>query len=145
MVGYTPIYTNNKIIAKPPVKASKESLGSALDSFYNDIARIEKTETERTAQQQDSVVAVTEQAPVPIEDTKPETEPETVPSDTTMKERKKKKVSIYISRYLSLLSILYSLFRHKNSMEYTKVIKLLTRFNFLCYVELNMVIFGTNF
>ncbi|XP_029160362.1 formin-binding protein 4-like isoform X2 [Nylanderia fulva] len=98
MVGYTPIYTNNKIIAKPPVKASKESLGSALDSFYNDIARIEKTETERTAQQQDSVVAVTEQVPVSIEESKPETELETIPNDTTMKERKKKKARISISK-----------------------------------------------
>ncbi|XP_070150243.1 formin-binding protein 4 isoform X2 [Polyergus mexicanus] len=98
MVGYTPIYTNNKIIAKPPVKASKESLGSALDSFYNDIARIEKTETERIVQQQDPVVIVTEQAPVPIEETKPETESETMSSDTTIKERKKKKARIGISK-----------------------------------------------
>ncbi|XP_072756609.1 uncharacterized protein [Anoplolepis gracilipes] len=98
MVGYTPIYTNNKIIAKPPVKASKESLGSALDSFYNDIARIEKTETERTVQQQDSVTAVTEQAPASIEETKPEIESETVLSDTTMKERKKKKTRISIGK-----------------------------------------------
>lgn len=96
MVGYTPIYTNNKIIAKPPVKASKESLGSALDSFYNDIARIEKTETERTVQQQDPIAGVTEQAPAPTEETKPETESETISNDTIMKERKKKKVSIYI-------------------------------------------------
>lgn len=108
MVGYTPIYTNNKIIAKPPVKASKESLGSALDSFYNDIARIEKTETERTVQQ-DPVAVVTEQAPVSIEETKLETESEIVSSDTTMKERKKKKVSIYLSQNLLFLSTLYSL------------------------------------
>ncbi|XP_011269281.2 uncharacterized protein LOC105259194 [Camponotus floridanus] len=98
MVGYTPIYTNNKIIAKPPVKASKESLGSALDSFYNDIARIEKTETERTVQQQDPVVSVTEQAPAPIEEMKPETESETVSNDTIMKERKKKKARLSISK-----------------------------------------------
>ncbi|KAL6438012.1 hypothetical protein ACFW04_004351 [Cataglyphis niger] len=97
MVGYTPIYTNNKIIAKPPVKASKESLGSALDSFYNDIARIEKTETERTVQQ-DSVAVVTEQAPVSIEETKLETESEIVSNDTTMKERKKKKARISIGK-----------------------------------------------
>lgn len=124
MVGYTPIYTNNKIIAKPPVKASKESLGSALDSFYNDIARIEKTETERTVQQQDPVAVVTEQAPVSVEETKLETESETVSNDTTMKERKKKKVSIYLSQNLLFLSILYSLLWHKNSMKYTKIIKL---------------------
>lgn len=101
MVGYTPIYTNNKIIAKPPVKASKESLGSALDSFYNDIARIEKTETERTVQQQDPVAAVTEQAPASIDEIKPETEPETVSNDTTMKERKKKKVLIILNVYVT--------------------------------------------
>lgn len=91
MLGYTPIYTNNKIIAKPPVKASKESLGSALDSFYNDIARIERTETERVAQHQDT--AAIEQASVPVEEMKiPETEVDSVSSDTTTKEKKKKKV-----------------------------------------------------
>ncbi|XP_067203189.1 formin-binding protein 4-like isoform X2 [Linepithema humile] len=100
MVGYAPVYTNNKIIAKPPVKASKESLGSALDSFYNDIARIERTETERTAQHQDTAttVTVTEPVPVLIEEAKPETEPEAMSSDITMKERKKKKARISISK-----------------------------------------------
>lgn len=99
MVGYAPVYTNNKIIAKPPVKASKESLGSALDSFYNDIARIERTETERTVQHQDTAttVAVTEPVPVATEEAKPETEPETTSSDIMMKERKKKKVTCYDS------------------------------------------------
>lgn len=101
MVGYAPIYTNNKIIAKPPVKASKESLGSALDSFYSDIARIEKTETERTGQHQDVAATVTEQVSIPIEEPKPEIEPETVSNDTT-KERKKKKVTILSSLYLFL-------------------------------------------
>lgn len=94
MLGYAPIYPNNKIIAKPPVKAAKESLGSALDSFYNDIARIE--ETERSAQHQDT--AIMEQPPPPVtEEVKlPETDSESVPCDTTMKERKKKKVMFYI-------------------------------------------------
>ncbi|XP_011696542.1 PREDICTED: formin-binding protein 4-like isoform X2 [Wasmannia auropunctata] len=98
MVGYAPIYTNNKIIAKPPVKASKESLGSALDSFYNDIARIEQTETERTGQHQDVAATVTEQVSIPTEEAKPEMEPETVSSDTMMKERKKKKARISNSK-----------------------------------------------
>ena len=96
MVGYAPIYTNNKIIAKPPVKASKESLGSALDSFYSDIARIEKTETERTGQLQDIAATITEQVSVSTEEAKPEMELETVPSDITMKERKKKKVVLLL-------------------------------------------------
>lgn len=94
MVGYTPIYTNNKIIAKPPVKASKESLGSALDSFYNDIARIERTETERTGQQQDTTLI--EPIPLAIEEAKTETEPEIMPNDTMIKEKKKKKVIFYL-------------------------------------------------
>lgn len=98
MVGYAPVYTNNKIIAKPPIKASKESLGSALDSFYNDIARIEKTETERTAQNQDTTTAVvvTEPVSVSTEEAKSETELETMSNDT-MKDRKKKKVTSYNS------------------------------------------------
>ncbi|XP_014469072.1 PREDICTED: formin-binding protein 4-like [Dinoponera quadriceps] len=96
MLGYAPIYSNNKIIAKPPVKAAKESLGSALDSFYNDIARIERTETERATQHQDT--ATMEQAPVLEEVKLPETEPESVPCDTTMKEKKKRKSRISISK-----------------------------------------------
>ncbi|KYN02370.1 PREDICTED: formin-binding protein 4-like [Cyphomyrmex costatus] len=98
MVGYAPIYTNNKIIAKPPVKASKESLGSALDSFYNDIARIEKTETERTGQPQDIATTITEQVSISTEEAKPEVELETVPGDITMKERKKKKARLSNSK-----------------------------------------------
>ncbi|XP_071641339.1 uncharacterized protein [Temnothorax longispinosus] len=101
MVGYAPIYTNNKIIAKPPVKSSKESLGSALDSFYNDIARIEKTETERTGQHQDVAATVMEQVSIPTEETKPEIELETVSSDTTTKERKKKKVALLLIARIS--------------------------------------------
>ncbi|XP_011347934.1 formin-binding protein 4 isoform X2 [Ooceraea biroi] len=105
MMGYAPIYTNNKIIAKPPVKASKESLGSAINSFYNDIARIERTETERTGQHQDAVAATTsavatttaavmEPASIPSEETKLETESETTSSaETTTKEKKKKKMA----------------------------------------------------
>ncbi|KAL0110406.1 hypothetical protein PUN28_013797 [Cardiocondyla obscurior] len=96
MVGYAPIYTNNKIIAKPPVKTSKESLGSALDSFYNDIARIEKTETERIGQQPD--VPVEEQVSTSTEEAKPEIESETVASEIATKERKKKKARISNSK-----------------------------------------------
>lgn len=92
MLGYTPIYSNNKIIAKPPVKAAKESLGSALDSFYNDIARIERTETERAAQHQDTAIMEQASAPIAEEAKLPETELESVPCDTTTKEKKKKKV-----------------------------------------------------
>jgi len=109
MVGYTPIYTNNKIIAKPPIKASKESLGSVLDSFYNDIARIEKTETERTGQHQDIAVTVTEQVPISIEEVKPETESETVLNDTAMKERKKRKV-VYTFAYQVICILLFIVF-----------------------------------
>lgn len=94
MLGYAPIYPNNKIIAKPPVKAAKESLGSALDSFYSDIALIERSETERAAQHHQETPVMEQQVPAPAtEEVKlPETESESVPCDTTMKEKKKKKV-----------------------------------------------------
>lgn len=135
MVGYAPIYTNNKIIAKPPVKASKESLGSALDSFYNDIARIEKTETERTGQLQDIAATITEQVSISTEEVKPEMEMENVPSDITMKERKKKKVAlllipphrIYFFRYyfpgIKVVKSIYrkSEFSHSDSLCYVKL------------------------
>jgi len=110
MMGYAPIYTNNKIIAKPPVKASKESLGSAINSFYNDIARIERTETERTTKQDivaattstANVAAVMEQASVPNDESKPEIESETASNTetTTTKEKKKKKVVWHLLSYL---------------------------------------------
>jgi len=124
-MGYAPIYTNNKIIAKPPVKASKESLGSAINSFYNDIARIERTETERTTKHQDIVTATTsatnaavvmEQASVSNDEAKPEIESETAcnTETTTTKEKKKKKVVwhllfIYFLNIIFLHKILYKM------------------------------------
>lgn len=95
---YTPLYANHhKVIEKPPVKTAKESLVSALDSFYSDIARIENVGTEKVPQREDVVTA--EPPPVPMEEAKIETEPEQqqlqpVPVEATMKEKKRKRVMI---------------------------------------------------
>lgn len=86
---YTPIYTNHKVIEKPPVKTAKESLVSALDSFYNDIARIENVEAEKISQRQENPVEVSS---LSIEEVKMETEQESIPFETTIKEKKRKRV-----------------------------------------------------
>lgn len=87
---YTPIYTNHKVIEKPPVKTAKESLVSALDSFYSDIARIENVGMEKVLQRQDT--AIVEPSSLPTEEVKIETEQEPVPVEVTVKEKKRKRV-----------------------------------------------------
>lgn len=42
VLDFPRIYTNTQVIAKPPIKTSNETIGSALDSFYNDIASLER-------------------------------------------------------------------------------------------------------
>ncbi|CAL7942168.1 unnamed protein product [Xylocopa violacea] len=94
---YTPIYTtNHKVIEKPPVKTAKESLVSALDSFYNDIARIENIGTENVPQRQD--IATTEPSSLSVEEVKIETEQEPLPVEITVKEKKRKRTRIGISK-----------------------------------------------
>ncbi|XP_015433489.1 PREDICTED: formin-binding protein 4-like [Dufourea novaeangliae] len=93
---YTPIYTNHKVIEKPPMKTAKESLVSALDSFYSDIARIENSRTEIVPQRPDTSVA--EAAALPVEETKVDMELETLPVEATLKEKKKKKARVGISK-----------------------------------------------
>lgn len=77
------------MIEKPPIKTAKESLVSALDSFYNDIARIESSRTEKVPQRQD---IVTTESSLPVEEAKVDMELETSHVDAAMKEKKKKKV-----------------------------------------------------
>ncbi|XP_076180129.1 uncharacterized protein LOC143153138 isoform X2 [Ptiloglossa arizonensis] len=93
---YTPIYTNHKVIEKPPVKTAKESLVSALDSFYSDIARIENSGTEKAAQRQDTLA--TELSSLPTEETNVDVEQELPPIETTTKEKKRKKTRVGISK-----------------------------------------------
>ncbi|XP_076624014.1 uncharacterized protein LOC143343227 isoform X1 [Colletes latitarsis] len=93
---YTPIYTNHKVIEKPPVKTAKESLVSALDSFYNDIARIENSGNEKVTQRQDTLV--TEPSSLPMEETSVDAEQELPSVEVTVKEKKRKKARIGISK-----------------------------------------------
>ncbi|XP_033327519.2 uncharacterized protein LOC117221048 [Megalopta genalis] len=92
---YTPIYTNHKVIEKPPIKTAKESLVSALDSFYSDIARIESSRPEKAPQRQDTV---TTESSLPVEEAKVDMDLEALHSEATMKEKKKKKARIGISK-----------------------------------------------
>ncbi|XP_053989437.1 formin-binding protein 4-like isoform X1 [Hylaeus volcanicus] len=91
---YTPLYTNHKVIEKPPVKTAKESLVSALDSFYSDIARIESSGPEKPAQRQD--ILVMEPSSLPIEETSVDAEQDLV--EPTTKEKKRKKTRVGISK-----------------------------------------------
>ncbi|XP_043506995.1 formin-binding protein 4-like isoform X1 [Frieseomelitta varia] len=93
---YTPIYTNHKVIEKPPVKTAKESLVSALDSFYSDIARIENVGMEKAPQRQDT--AIVEPSSLPTEEVKIEIEQEPVPVEAAVKEKKRKRTRIGISK-----------------------------------------------
>lgn len=86
---YTPIYANSQVIAKPPVKTSRESLGSALDSFYSDIASLEKGATEQDIEQKDAVQ--TESVPSPLPQVQAEIEQNSTIPDGS-KDKKKKKV-----------------------------------------------------
>lgn len=65
---------------------------SALDSFYNDIARIENVKTEKVPQRQDT--ATMEPPSLPIEEVKMETEQEST-LETIVKEKKRKRVKYY--------------------------------------------------
>lgn len=100
---YTPIYTNHKVIEKPPVKTAKESLVSALDSFYNDIARIENIGMEKVPQRQDTTTI--EPSSLPTEEAKLETEQEPIPVETTVKEKKRKRVKYLNKR--SKINLIY--------------------------------------
>ncbi|XP_076300616.1 uncharacterized protein LOC143218911 isoform X1 [Lasioglossum baleicum] len=92
---YTPIYTNHKVIEKPPIKTAKESLVSALDSFYNDIARIENSRPEKAPQRQDTV---TTESSLPVEEAKVDMELEALHAEASMKEKKRKKARVGISK-----------------------------------------------
>lgn len=100
---YTPIYTNHKVIEKPPVKTAKESLVSALDSFYNDIARIENIGIEKVPQRQDTTTV--EPSSLPTEEAKLETDQEPTPVETTVKEKKRKRVKYLNKR--SKINLIY--------------------------------------
>lgn len=114
LTDYAQVYTNAQVIAKPPVKSQNESLGSALDSFYSDIATIEKTslaaEQDQSNVQQDFDVSSREAAtpPPPIALANPaiavsaaavqiaEVEQQNVSSEPVGKEKKRKRVYIFL-------------------------------------------------
>lgn len=93
MTDYSQIYGTNQVIAKPPVKAHRESLGSAIDSFYNDIASIENSNLE-TEQPESQECNYPENASSPV--TQLQTEDSQSTSDAITKDKKKKKVKLEI-------------------------------------------------
>lgn len=95
---YTPIYTNHKVIEKPPVKTRKESLVSALDSFYSDIAQIEKTRSDANNQKQETTQAEVTTSTVATEETKVEGEHMQPVPEAVAKDKKRKKARIAISK-----------------------------------------------
>lgn len=91
VTDYARIYENSQVIAKPPVKTTvRESIHSAIDSFYNDIASIEQnTKIESEANKKVSAETVPSTT-VQVQQTEAEQSPASV--DPNLKEKKKKKV-----------------------------------------------------
>ncbi|XP_048514272.1 formin-binding protein 4-like isoform X2 [Athalia rosae] len=95
ITDYAQIYANTQVIAKPPIKSQNESLGSALDSFYNDIASIEKTNAEQDSNGFETPGETTPPPPIPtIPNTATshtEVDQVNVSSDPAVKEKDKEK------------------------------------------------------
>ena len=104
---YARVYENNQVIAKPPMKVPHQqqhhhdaSLGSVINSFYSDIASIEKSadvEKEKIAVAAATATAV-ELRPAAESAAVPSPSPQVPPAEADlageMKEKKKKKVNI---------------------------------------------------
>ncbi|XP_034940117.1 formin-binding protein 4-like isoform X2 [Chelonus insularis] len=105
MLHHPGIYANTQVISKPPINMKKESLGSAVDSFYNDIASLEKSQaTTSDKQEVKNIQTPTLQSTLhqeslfmPIKtDCQPFSSSPT--TDNSIKEKKKKKVKIVINK-----------------------------------------------
>lgn len=97
MLDYTRLYANTQVIAKPPVKMHNESLGTAIDSFYNDIASMESQlviEDQHQANHSQATVLPVVQPHQSSASAQPE--PQQLNNDSTSKDKKKKKVIVYI-------------------------------------------------
>ncbi|XP_012280309.1 formin-binding protein 4 isoform X2 [Orussus abietinus] len=96
VADYTQMYASSQVIAKPPIKMQRESLGSALNSFYSDIASIEKTKNEQDKEQE---TLASEAVPSPVQQVQTEiTEQSNLPTETVIKEKKRKKAKIGSSK-----------------------------------------------
>ncbi|XP_033214231.1 formin-binding protein 4-like isoform X2 [Belonocnema kinseyi] len=97
MADYSHIYRTSQVIAKPPVKAQRESLGSAIDSFYNDIASIESSqppEVETEIQESHFPESVSSPNPPP----QPEVDQSPSSSEAILKDKKKKKAKLALGK-----------------------------------------------
>lgn len=91
MADYSHIYGTSQVIAKPPVKAQRESMGSAIDSFYSDIASIESSQPpEVETEIQESHLPESVSSPNPPPQSEVDQSPSS--SEAIMKDKKKKKV-----------------------------------------------------
>ncbi|XP_011312496.1 formin-binding protein 4 isoform X2 [Fopius arisanus] len=95
LLDFPRIYTNTQVIAKPPITTNKESLGSALNSFYSDIASLERPVEEHQAIPSPQLIAVESQ---PIATTIPETTEKLSAASDVYKEKRKKKVKNVVSK-----------------------------------------------
>lgn len=121
VLDFPRIYTNTQVIAKPPVKTSNETMGSALDSFYSDIASLERQPVEAKPIIEASPLNVSstnedQQQPVLLAPSLP-TETEKINNDAALKDKdnkKKKKVSTLLL-YLLLFNCnkIYLIYRLK--------------------------------
>ncbi|OXU22635.1 hypothetical protein TSAR_013641 [Trichomalopsis sarcophagae] len=97
MVEYARVYENNQVIAKPPMKMPHEtSLGSAINSFYSDIASIEKSAADIEKEKAEAMrlaataaAAIESASPTPVLTQMP---PQDAELQEVSKEKKKKKL-----------------------------------------------------
>ncbi|XP_015111908.1 formin-binding protein 4 isoform X2 [Diachasma alloeum] len=95
VLDFPRIYTNTQVIAKPPITTNKESLGSALNSFYSDIASLERPVDEHQAIPSPQLIPVEPQS---VATTIPETTEKLSVVADAYKEKRKKKVKNVVSK-----------------------------------------------
>lgn len=102
---YARMYENNQVIAKPPIKMPHDptALGSALNSFYSDIATMEKTAAD-TEKEKMAEIRVPDLVAMPSPIV-PQVQVPMMDNDTPdgTKERKKKKVNLMTMSTLLLI------------------------------------------
>lgn len=98
---YARMYEGSQVIAKPPMKMAHEStLGSAINSFYSDIASIEKSSTTAADLEKERL----EQRPGELAPS-PVPQPPAQDNDEAVKERKKKKVGARFAVFVFFFAV----------------------------------------
>ncbi|KAK0168616.1 hypothetical protein PV327_002394 [Microctonus hyperodae] len=123
MLDYSRIYANTQVIAKPPVKTNKEPLGTALDSFYNDIASLEshpvidESQHIKHGEAATSLPLKSQETPVPVILPPDPPQISNTMADSTLKDKKKKKVKIVASKKQKQVSSMVAKWKKAQNYE----------------------------